>query len=71
MKKTVFNVLLFVFIYIPNISKAQENTSSEEKHLSIQFLLAHTQIQEAPNENGEKTWISVPSFELNYNYEIP
>ncbi len=70
MKKTVFNFLLFVFIYIPNISKAQENTNSEEKHHSIQFLLAHTQIQKALNENGEKTWISVPSFELNYNYEI-
>ncbi|MGY0393393.1 hypothetical protein ACW5R3_12650 [Bizionia sp. KMM 8389] len=49
---------------------AQENQETSEKRHAIQFLLGHTQVQEAVGKSGNKAWLSVPSFELNYNYEI-
>tara|TARA_R110002012_G_scaffold321809_1_gene551543 strand:+ start:46909 stop:47451 length:543 start_codon:yes stop_codon:yes gene_type:complete len=50
--------------------QAQEADEDKPKKHAIQFLLGHTQIQESVHENGNKTWLSVPSFELNYNFEL-
>lgn len=65
-------ILIIVLLLFANclFIQAQEIDEETTKKHAIQFLLGHTQIQESVNENGNKTWISVPSFELNYNYEI-
>jgi len=65
LKKLHIFFICLLYSFLP--TQAQEQ--KEQKH-AIQFLLAHTQIQESVNENGNKTWLSVPSFEINYNYEI-
>ncbi len=66
-KAYLITVLLLTSIWITH---AQETEQEKEKKHSLQFLLGHTQILESVNENGNKNWLSTPSFELNYNYEI-
>jgi hypothetical protein len=67
--KTCFIIFICSQLLIVT-AQAQENSTVKEKRHTIQFLLGHTQIQEALNENRNKTWLSVPSFEINYNFEI-
>ncbi|MFL0354279.1 hypothetical protein [Xanthomarina sp. GH4-25] len=63
-------ITLFLFSIVSNAQSEQESSELKERHHSLQFLLGHTQIQEAINEDGKRAWLSVPSFELNYNFEI-
>lgn len=63
-------IIYLCFLINFTTNYAQETIETKEKRHAIQFLLAHTQIQEATNNKGEKAWLSVPSFELNYNFEI-
>lgn len=68
--------ILFSFILLLSITllSAQENENKQEKEYpekkhSIALLMSHTQIVEGI-ENGEKKWISLPSWGIDYNYEI-
>jgi hypothetical protein len=68
LKTFIITFISFQFSFIT--IHAQENSSIKEKRHAVQFLLSHTQIQEAVNNKNETSWLSVPSFEINYNYEI-
>lgn len=35
---------------------------------AITLLVSHTQISQGINENGNRKWLSLPSWGLNYNY---
>ena len=38
-----------------------------KKHHTLGFMLSHTNVSQGVND-GEKTWLSLPSFALDYNY---
>lgn len=70
-QKLLFTLVLLLCVTFVN---AQEKENKEEKEFaerkhSIALLINHTQIAEGL-ENGEKKWISLPSWGIDYNYEI-
>ena len=70
-QKLLFTLVLLLCVTFVN---AQEKENKEEKEFakkkhSIALLISHTQIAEGI-ENGEKEWISLPSWGIDYNYEI-
>lgn len=67
-KKTALVVLIFFLGLLNNV--AQEEHEKEEQKHSIAILLSHTQVHEAIDENGNDKWLSLPSFQLNYTYEL-
>jgi hypothetical protein len=68
-QKLFFSLLLFFCITYSNAQEHEENKEFTEKKHSIALVLGHTQITEGV-EDGNKKWISVPSWGIDYNYEI-
>ena len=48
---------------------AQEYNQSHKKH-QIQLVLSHTQIHSGLDESGDRKWQSLPSWGLNYNFQL-
>jgi len=71
MKKIILSGLLLVFIAFANAQEKEHEESEEksEKKHSIAVLISHTQIAETVEGEGKKS-LSVPSWGLDYNYEI-
>ena len=71
MKNTLLNILLLLFVVFVNAQEKEHEKSEEhsEKKHSIAVLVSHTQIAEGIKGEGKK-WISVPSWGIDYNYEI-
>jgi hypothetical protein len=64
--------IVFVLIFLAHHIHAQvdlEKSTHHSKH-SISLILSHTQINEGFNEKGEKQWLSLPSWGINYNYSL-
>lgn len=50
---------------------AQEHHSTDFKpHHSIGLILSHTQISQGIQSNGNRKWLSLPSWGINYNYKF-
>jgi hypothetical protein len=42
--------------------------SDEHARHEVAFLLAHTAVSQGINVNGDRTWLMLPSWGLNYNF---
>jgi len=54
-------------------AQAQTNSKTQEEvHFqhSLALVISHTQINEGKDENGNKQWLSLPSWGINYNYRL-
>ncbi|PCI07407.1 MAG: hypothetical protein COB73_08360 [Flavobacteriaceae bacterium] len=71
MKKILLSSLLLVFITFANAQETEHEETEEksEKRHSIAVLISHTQIGETIEGEGKKN-ISVPSWGIDYNFEI-
>ncbi|PHS67336.1 MAG: hypothetical protein COB12_04110 [Flavobacterium sp.] len=71
MKKTLFSSLLLLFVIFANAQETEHEEGEEKskKRHSIAILISHTQISEAVEGEGKKS-ISVPSWGIDYNFEI-
>lgn len=78
MKKhdSIYLLLLFIFSPIATLvgQENQEETRVEQhleqhKH-SIQVMLSHSFISRGIGDDGDRNWITVPSWGINYNYHI-
>jgi hypothetical protein len=68
----LFTVFIFFLILFSSNLLAQEESmkkTHQSKH-SIALVICHTQINEGFDEDGEKQWLSLPSWGINYNYTI-
>jgi hypothetical protein len=63
-------LLILSFTFVNAQEKVEEfvNNHAEKKH-SIALIIGHTQLPEGI-ENGKKKWVSLPSWGLDYNFEI-
>jgi hypothetical protein len=68
-KKKLLLLLLFSFGYSICFSQEEPEENPEKRH-SVLLLLGHTQIAEGIREEGKKVLLSVPSWGLDYNYEL-
>ena len=66
--KIIITFTLLLSITFVNAQEHEELDFLEKKH-SIALIISHTQIAEGI-KNGEKTWVSLPSWGIDYNYEI-
>lgn len=72
MKKILLNVLLLLIVVFVNAQETEHKEEGKEhleKKHSIAVLISHTQIAEGI-KGEDKKWISVPSWGIDYNYEI-
>lgn len=70
MFKTI-HIYLWLFFFCLMKTFAQEHHSNDfNPHHSIGFILSHTQISQGIQANGEKKWLSLPSWGINYNYKF-
>ncbi len=71
MKKTILSSLLSLFIAFANAQETahKEGEEEKEKRHSVAVLISHTQISEAVEGEGKKS-ISVPSWGIDYNFEL-
>ncbi|PKB15848.1 hypothetical protein [Flavobacterium sp. 5] len=61
---------LYFFIFFASFGFAQEKESTEEvfkPHHSIALFLGHTHLRQG-EVDGEKKWLALPNFALDYNY---
>ncbi len=70
-QKLLLNLILLLCITFVNAQEKKDHEEKEypERKHSIALIISHTQIAEGV-ENGEKKWISLPSWGIDYNYEI-
>jgi hypothetical protein len=53
------------------ITTAQETHHDAFKpHHTLGFMISHTQINQGVQGNGEKKWLSLPSWAVNYNFKF-
>ncbi len=71
MKNILLSSLLLLFTICVNAQEKEHEVSEEEseKRHSIAVLVSHTQIAEGI-KGEDKKWISVPSWGIDYNFEI-
>ena len=48
----------------------EEHEGHDTKGFSIAGAISHTHINSAVNTDGDKKWLSLPSFGLNFNYKF-
>lgn len=65
-KVTIFFV---VVLLIPCTLLAQEPPAQHKKH-QLQVLISHTQIHSGLDLEGNRKWQSLPSWGLNYNFQV-
>ncbi|WP_310377701.1 hypothetical protein [Flavobacterium sp.] len=64
----LFTIWLF---FSTTIVLAQEGVHHEFKpHHTLGFMISHTQISQGIQENGDKKWLSLPSWAINYNFKF-
>jgi hypothetical protein len=60
--------LLIIVLILINTAFAQERENEIFKpHHSLGFVVGHTNVSQGV-ENGDRKWLSLPSFALDYNY---
>ena len=64
----VYHFLFFSFLFCGKIVSAQEEASEFKAHHSISLIISHTQISQGIQSDGDRKWLSLPSWGLNYNY---
>ena len=63
----VFMLLGFSFQQF-SAQDIHKNEDSFQPHHSISFIISHTQISQGVQSDGNRKWLSLPSWGVNYNY---
>lgn len=64
MKKHFLIVVLF---FINNAFAQEQENENFKPHHSLGFVVGHTNVSQGV-ENGDRKWLTLPSFALDYNY---
>ena len=51
-----------------SVHAQEERGSKEHARHEVSLLIAHTTVSQGINVDGERTWLMLPSWGLNYNY---
>jgi hypothetical protein len=69
MKKQIFIITLFIFTTV--LAVAQNDTHHVfHPHHTLGLIISHTQVSQGIQANGNKKWLSLPSWGINYNYKF-
>lgn len=67
--KTSFYCLLFFFSLLHAVSQ-EHHPKTFKPHHSVGLFLSHTQISQGIQANGNRKWLSLPSWGINYNFKF-
>jgi opacity protein-like surface antigen len=62
-------VVMF-YLLLSSIVSAQNEEVEEQRKSKISLAITHTFVPTAINNNGDKTWLSLPSWALDYDYRL-
>lgn len=51
-------------------AQAEQHAEHDQHHFSLAASIGHTHINSAINNEGDKEWLTLPSFGLNFNYRF-
>lgn len=64
-------LLMIAGVSVPYLVSAKEDShDSFSPHHTLGFMISHTQVSQGVQTNGNKKWLSLPSWALNYNYKF-
>ena len=66
------NYLVFIvfLLFYGSVFSQKEMHSKFHSHHTLGFIISHTQISQGVQANGDKKWLSLPSWAINYNYKF-
>ncbi len=64
-------LLTFGLFFLTTIASAQESNHEVFKpHHTLGLMISHTQVNQGVQSNGDKKWLSLPSWAINYNFKF-
>jgi len=65
------HLAFIVFLLFCGTVFSQEELHNEfHPHHTLGLMISHTQISQGVQANGDKKWLSLPSWAINYNYKF-
>jgi hypothetical protein len=68
--KTNYLVFIVFLLFYATVFSQEEIHSKSHSYHTLGFMISHTQISQGVQENGDKKWLSLPSWAINYNYKF-
>ncbi len=63
-------ILLLTFGFTTKLIAQNTGADSFHAHHTIGILIGHTQVSQGIVANGNRQWLSLPSWSINYNYKF-
>lgn len=70
MNRFIFLNLLFFLTTFDGGAQTQVEHDAETSKHSLSLIISHTQISQGIQSDGDRKWLSLPSWGLNYNYSL-
>lgn len=67
--KNILSITAFIFLSFQMQSQETPHLDFHPHH-SLGIVISHTQINQGIQANGNKKWLSLPSWGINYNYKF-
>lgn len=67
--KFVLTAIVAFFLFVTSVFAQTEHTQFHPHH-TLGFMISHTQVSQGIQSNGNKKWLSLPSWAINYNYKF-
>lgn len=68
MKRVLLLKILLCYVTIASFSQHSSENKLNKSHHTLSVIISHTQISQGIQANGDRKWLSLPSWGLNYNY---
>lgn len=65
-----FLLIIIVTSFSTLLMAQEEHHNDFSSHHTLGFMISHTQVSQGVQSNGNKKWLSLPSWAINYNYKF-
>lgn len=65
-----FLIIIIVSSFTTLVRAQETEHSTFHPHHTLGVMISHTQVSQGVQSNGNKKWLSLPSWAINYNYKF-